>query len=90
MSNRSFAPRSITQCGSTVYIRIDMVFVLSPYIEKFSSYFQFQLLISLQHRTCQNKVNHFTTKVSILIGRTHRLERPSATVMCNNTSLTHS
>ena len=30
----------ITQYGSTVYIGIAMVFVFSPYIRKFSSYFQ--------------------------------------------------
>ena len=39
--------------ASTVYIGIAMVFVFSPYI---SSYFQFQLLMTLQHRKCQNKI----------------------------------
>ena len=33
----------ITQYGSTVYIGIAMVFVFSPYIRKFSFYFQFQV-----------------------------------------------
>ena len=41
----------VTQYGSTVYIGIAMVFLFSPYIRKFSSYFQFQLLMTLQHRT---------------------------------------
>ena len=31
----------ITGYGRTLYIRIAMVFVFSPYIRKFSSYFQF-------------------------------------------------
>ena len=44
----------ITGYGSTLYIGIAMVFVFSPYIWKFTSCFQFQvLLMILQHRTCQ-------------------------------------
>ena len=45
----------ITYYGSTMYIGIAMVFVFSPYIGIFSSCFQFRLLMTLQHRPCQNK-----------------------------------
>ena len=34
----------ITRYGSTLYIGIAMVFVFSPYIRKFSSYFHFQVI----------------------------------------------
>jgi hypothetical protein len=34
----------ITKYGSTVYVRIAMVFLFPPYIWKFSSYFNFKLL----------------------------------------------
>ena len=53
---------SITQYSSTVCIGIAMVFVFSPYIRKFSSCFLFRLLITLQHKTCQNKqcMKYFT------------------------------
>ena len=37
----------ITRYGSTLYIGIAMVFVFSPYIRKFSSYFHFQVILSL-------------------------------------------
>ena len=35
----------ITRYGSTLYIGIAMVFVFSPYIRKFSSYFHFQVIV---------------------------------------------
>ena len=44
----------ITQYGSTVYIGIAMVFVFSPYIRKFSSYFQFQTNSTSDDCTAQN------------------------------------
>ena len=36
----------ITRYGSTLYIGIAMVFVFSPYIRKFSSYFHFQVIVT--------------------------------------------
>ena len=36
----------IIQYDSTVVIGIAMVFVFSPYIRKFSSYFQFQVILT--------------------------------------------
>ena len=36
----------ITRYGSTLYIGIGMVFVFSPYIRKFSSYFHFQVILT--------------------------------------------
>ena len=40
------APTFITRYGSTLYIGIAMVFVFSPYIRKFSSYFHFQVILT--------------------------------------------
>ena len=36
----------ITRYGSTLYIGIAMVFVFSPYIRKFSSFFHFQVILT--------------------------------------------
>ena len=44
----------ITGYGSTLYIGIAMVFVFSPYIRKFSSYFQFQVISTFYDFTAQN------------------------------------
>ena len=37
---------AITRYGSTLYIGIAMVFVFSPYIIKFSSYFHFRVILT--------------------------------------------
>ena len=44
----------VIQYGSTVYIGIAMVFVFSPYIRKFSSYFHFQVNLTFNDFTAQN------------------------------------
>ena len=44
----------ITGYGSTLYIGIAMVFVFSPYIWKFSSYFQFQVILTFNDFTAQH------------------------------------
>ena len=45
---------SITGYGSTLYIGIAMVFVFSPYILKYSSYFQFQVSSTFNDFTAQH------------------------------------
>ena len=44
----------ITGYGSTLYIGIAMVFVFSPYIWKFSSYFRFQLILTFNDFKAQH------------------------------------
>ena len=44
----------ITGYGSTLYYRIAMVFVFSPYIWKFTSCFQFQVNLTFNDFTAQN------------------------------------
>ena len=44
---------TITGYGSTLYIGIAMVFVYSPYILKYSSYFQFQVSLTFNEFTEQ-------------------------------------
>ena len=46
--------RTITGYGGTLYIGIAMVFVFSPYIWKFSSYFQFQVIRTFNDFTAQH------------------------------------
>ena len=45
--------QGITGYGSTLYIGIAMVFVFSPYILKYSSYFQFQVSLTFNEFTAQ-------------------------------------
>ena len=70
----------ITQYGSIVYIGIAMVFVFSPYIRKFSSYFHTRQ--NQAYSQIFTLISPFTTRVLVLIGRTHRLEHPCATDTC--------
>ena len=44
----------ITRYGSILYTA--KVFVFTQYIKKFSSYFDFQVNLILEHRTCQNYI----------------------------------
>ena len=48
-------PTCITGYGSTLYIGIAMVFVFSPYIWKFTSCFQFQVNLTFNDLTAQQK-----------------------------------
>ena len=51
----------ITGYGNTLYLGIVMVFVFSPYIQKFSSYFQFQDF-TVQHMSKLSCVPNISSK----------------------------
>ena len=56
----------ITGYGSTLYIRIAMVFVFSPYIRKFTSCFQFQVNLTFNDFTAQNMSPNISLNYHVL------------------------
>ena len=47
----------VTGYGSTLYIGIAMVFVFPPYIRKFTSFFQFQVVLTFNDVTAKKRKN---------------------------------